>query len=376
MNTIRNNTRFLTRTLPLAVVLLACLAIAGLSLARTFQQATPGYTYQFPRDHASHNDFKTEWWYYTGHLNAADGKRYGYELTFFRSGVDDDNAPRNTAWKLDNLYLAHFAVTDEAGKRFLFTEKLNRGAMGVAGARDDVYNVWNETWLAEQLGNRMLLRAESPEFDIHLLLTPEKPPVIHGRNGISQKATCEGCASHYYSMTRLQTEGMLYREGKPVPVKGLSWMDHEFGSNQLAREQTGWDWFSLQLDNGEDVMLYLLRHEDGRIDPNSSGTYVDRNGRARHLDLKDFQITVLDRWTSPKTGGNYPIRWRVEIPSETLSVEVSPVFPEQELVTTQSTGVTYWEGSSTVRGQKKGRPVKGQAYVEMTGYAEQFRQRI
>lgn len=357
---------------------LGLLLIVPLALGFQYKAALPGYQYQFPRDHASHADYKTEWWYYTGHLKTRTGKHYGYELTFFRIGNDptihEQTKDQKSPWNTDNLYAAHFALSDENNKAFTYSEKLNRAGLNIAGARSDAYYVWNELWLAEQLGNQMVLRANSPDGkqEIHLLLSSEKPPVIHGQGGVSQKASCVGCASHYYSLTRLKTEGLLFIDGEAEPVTGLSWMDHEFGSNQLSREQTGWDWFSIQLNDQTELMLYLLRRENGSIDPNSSGTVVDVQGRSRHLTLKDFKVTESGKtWASPASKGVYPMGWRVEVPSEKLDLTVTPSFEKQELYTAGSTKVAYWEGSSAVSGSKAGKPLQGQAYVEMTGYARE-----
>jgi predicted secreted hydrolase len=356
-------------------LLLAFVFSIPLALAFQYKAALPGYQYHFPQDHAAHPDYKTEWWYYTGHLQTTGGKHYGYELTFFRIGNDPKRVSNNnTPWSTNNLYAAHFALSDEQNQQFHFSEKLNRSGLNVAGARTDAYYVWNELWLAEQLGNQMILRADSPDGkqEIHLLLTAEKLPVIHGENGVSQKADCVGCASHYYSLTRLKTEGMLLLDGKAYPVTGLSWMDHEFGSNQLAKNQKGWDWFSIQLNDNTELMLYLLRQENGQIDPNSSGTWVDADGHTRHLPLNAFSVKSSGTtWTSPASKGIYPMGWTVTIPSEQLSLTITPAFNNQELFTPGSTGVSYWEGSSHISGTRQGHSIAGQAYVEMTGYAAQ-----
>jgi predicted secreted hydrolase len=358
---------------PVLIMLLA----VPLALGFQYKAALPGYQYHFPQDHASHEQYKTEWWYYTGHLQTKAGQKYGYELTFFRIGNDPqlrqatDN--KQNPWNTNNLYATHFALSDEKNQAFHYSEKLNRAGLNLAGALGDHYYVWNELWLAELLGNQMVLRANSPDGkqEIHLLLSNEKPPVIHGKGGISQKASCVGCASHYYSLTRLKTEGLLLIDGKAEPVTGLSWMDHEFGSNQLSREQTGWDWFSIQLNDKTEVMLYLLRHENGRIDPHSSGTIVDAKGNSRHLTLNDFKVIESGKhWTSPASQGTYPMGWRIAIPSEKLDLTITPSFENQELFTKGSTKVAYWEGSSKATGQKAGKAIAGQAYVEMTGYAK------
>jgi predicted secreted hydrolase len=211
---------------------------------------------------------------------------------------------------------------------------------------------------------------------LNLVLAEGKPPAIHGKDGVSQKASCVGCASHYYSLTRMPTQGVLYLDGKPVVVSGQSWMDHEFGSNQLAQEQTGWDWFSLQLDNGEEWMFYLLRTQDGKPDPNSSGTVIRVDGQTRHLTLSEFQITPSQQWTSPHSKAVYPAKWQIHLPNEQVELTLTPIIADQELNTTGSTGVSYWEGAVAIRGQSHGKAVSGKGYVELTGYKEAFRKKI
>lgn len=361
--------------LAMALMAVMVFSASGQSTA-AFRQALPGYRFAFPGDHAAHPEFKTEWWYYTGHLTTEVGRRYGYELTFFRSALADQPAAAGTEAERRVIYPAHFAISDETDRRFVFGEKLNRGGMGLAGAQEKVYSVWNELWFAEQLGQQHLLRAQDGDYALHLTLNPLKPPVIHGVNGVSQKSSCVGCASHYYSLTRLATEGVLYVNGQPQRVTGISWMDHEFGSNQLTTNQVGWDWFSIQLTNGEELMLYLLRDAQGRPDPNSSGTWVERSGQSQHLLLKDFTVTPTGQWKSPGSGATYPMGWEIAVPGRQTRLTLTPAFENQELRTGQSTGVTYWEGSVHVSGTTQGQPVQGDGYVEMTGYAQAFRQKI
>jgi predicted secreted hydrolase len=217
-----------------------------------------------------------------------------------------------------------------------------------------------------------LLKGGDQDFGIELLLAPEKRPVVHGQNGISRKAEGEGYASHYYSITRLKTEGKIFLKEKEIPVQGRSWMDHEFGSAQLRDYQVGWDWFSIRLENGIDLMIYQIRHRDGKIDPYSSGTIIFSDGRQRHLPLplKEFQIEVLDRWKSKKSGATYPSGWRIKVPKDQIDLLLTPVLKDQELITEASTRITYWEGSVKLEGRYKGDPVKGRGYVELTGYAK------
>jgi predicted secreted hydrolase len=335
----------------------------------TYQLALPGRRLAFPADHFSHPDFKTEWWYYTGHLETESGTRYGYQVTFFRFGVRDRQKDLKEKPLFTELYMAHFAVSDIAGKKFLYRERLNRGMGDKAGAATDRYLVWNEDWKVEGGEKDHRIVVSDRGTTLTLSLRSLKPPVLHGDNGHSQKGEGEGRASYYYSLTRMQTEGELIIDGRKEKVRGWSWMDHEFGSNQLADDQVGWDWFSIQLDNETELMLYLMRRKDASVDPYSSGTLVSANGTTKHLTLKDFRIEVLDRWKSSKSGANYPVKWKVSIPAEGIELEIDPAFADQELITNRSTRVTYWEGAVSIKGMFKSRQVAGHGYVEMTGYA-------
>lgn len=364
-------------------VMLALAALFLFSSSFTYEPAVPGRVLSFPQDHYSHPDFKTEWWYYTGHLETESGKSYGYQVTFFRFGLRDrqkegkNDPPRfefphrgeRVEPLFTDLYMAHFALSDKQEKKFLFRERANRGVGGKAGAAAHRYLVWNEDWKVQGNGDSHVIEIKDRDVALRLSLTPVKPPVLHGDRGLSQKDEGKGRASYYYSLTRLKTEGELEIAGKRHKVRGLSWMDHEFGSNQLGEDQVGWDWFSIQLDNRIEIMLYLMRRRDGSPDPHSSGTLVYENGVTRRLAPSDFRIEILERWKSPKSGGDYPMRWKVAIPAEAIELEIAPFFREQELDTRKSTKVTYWEGSVQVRGSYRKKPVQGLGYVEMTGYA-------
>jgi len=340
-----------------------------LASAFTYQLALPGRKLSFPADHYSHPDFKTEWWYYTGHLETESGKHYGYQVTFFRFGVRDRQKEMTEQPLFTELYMAHFALSDIAAKKFTFRERINRGYGDKAGAATDRYRVWNEDWKVEGDARNHSIQVNDRGTELRLTLKSLKPPVLHGKNGLSQKGEGEGRASYYYSLTRMQTEGELIVAGKKEKVHGISWMDHEFGSNQLREDQVGWDWFSIKLDNQTELMLYLIRRKDGSPDPYSSGTIVKSAGTTKHLALKDFRIEILDRWKSPKSGGAYPMKWKVAIPSEEIELEIAPAFPDQELITNRSTRVTYWEGAVAINGAFRNKPVTGLGYVEMTGYA-------
>jgi predicted secreted hydrolase len=333
-----------------------------------WKYATAGYKFEFPRDHASHPDYKIEWWYYTGNLKAADGRRFGYQVTFFRVGVD--HTPSNPSrWAIRDLHMTHLAVSDATGRRYRYSEKLSRGGPGLAGARTDRYHVWNDDWTAtlDDKGHHVL-RANSPQAAIDLTLAEGKPPAINGVNGISQKGAQAGNASHYYSLTRMPTSGTIAIDGEKFTVTGDSWMDHEFGTSFLEPEQRGWDWLSIQLSDGRELMLYQLRRADGSRDPRSSGTIVDRSGRSSHLANDDFTLTPGRRQFKSKNGAVYPIEWIVGIPSQKLDLTVTTPLDDQELSLERSTGIAYWEGMIDVAGKTGGGAVTGSGYLEMTGY--------
>ena len=348
--------------------------------AQEFRVATEGYQYAFPHDHGAHEEFRTEWWYYTGQLTAKDGRPFGYQLTFFRRGI-----PRHqvrtlpSQWTVTQLYLAHFAVSDLSKGRFHYAEKISRAGLGKAGAEAGRLHVWIDQWSAESPSaapGTQTLQAADGDLALQLTVSPEKPLVVHGTDGISRKGAGVGQASHYYSFTRLATTGKLTIGVESFDVTGTSWMDHEFGSADLDKDLVGWDWFSLQLDNQTELMLYRLRRTDGSADPVSSGTLIDRDGRGHHLSIGDFTLEPTSYWTSLTSRARYPQRWRLTIPSQQLSLELVPLMAEQELSTTRSTQVTYWEGAIETTGTSQGKPIHGQGYMELTGYAERFTKRL
>ena len=328
-----------------------------------FRIAVPGYHYQFPRDHFDHPDFRTEWWYYTGNLRETNGHRYGFELVFFRQGQRRGPSKNASAWRIDDLYLAHLALTDIDRKQYRYFKRLNRTGPELAGIDFENGRVWNGNWQSQwnKSSGLQTLQAVAEGIRFQLQLTPGTPPVIHGENGVSQKAGQAGQASYYVSFPLLAVQGKL----NGANVSGTAWMDHEWFSNQLAPNQAGWDWFSVQLDDHTEFMLFALRRLDGSIDPYSSGTYTDRNGHATHLRRSEFQLQPLETWTSPKTGARYPIRWRISIPGLHVTLECAASLPEQELVSDDESTPTYWEGAVTYTGT-----ARGVGYLEMTGYAK------
>ena len=362
------------------ILLVFLFLLSSISSAQDFQRALPGRAFSFPRDHFSHPEFKTEWWYYTGHLQSGDRDKrsFGFQLTFFRTGLKRETKERRSKWSIQSLYFAHLTLTDESRKKFDYREKIHRGSLGEAGAisygaNEKTFRIWLEDWSVEGRGSGLrdhFLRAGDKDLGIELALTPEKNPVVHGERGISQKAEGEGYASHYYSITRLKTEGKIFRKNEEILVHGISWMDHEFGSSQLRDDQVGWDWFSIQLESRLELMFYQIRHRDGSVDPCSSGTLIFPDGTYQHLDLKKFQIEVLDRWKSSKSGAAYPSGWKIRVPDQRIELTLTPTVKDQELITEQSTWVTYWEGSVKVEGKYGNDFVKGAGYTELTGYAK------
>ena len=338
------------------------LALWFLAAILDYKVALPGYHYQFPRDHFSHPEYRTEWWYYTGNVHASDGHRYGFELVFFRQGQEHKPSGNPSAWRVDDLYLAHLALTDIDGGHFRYFKRLNRAGPGIAGVSSDEGRIWNGNWQVrwDKATNVQSLTAMADGVNFSLRLTPGKPPVINGENGVSQKAAGAGRASYYVSFPRLAVDGKL----NGADIAGTAWMDHEWFTQQLDASQRGWDWFSVQLENGADLMLFDLRRSDGTADPYSSGTFIAKDGRATHLRRADFELQPLEYWTSTKTGAKYPVKWRIAVPSMGVALECTAAVRAQELVDEEDAGLTYWEGAVTYSGSSA-----GLGYLEMTGYA-------
>lgn len=332
-----------------------------LSLA-TFAKAVPGYRYQFPRDHFSHPDFQTEWWYYTGNLATAQRREFGFELTFFRQALKPEAAKGSSLWATRDAYMAHLALSDLSSGRFLHSERLNRPGPGLAGVDPSAGRIWNGNWACDLKPELHRLTAVSGQFGFDLSLVPAKAPVIHGINGISPKGAKPGQASHYISFTRLRTEGEIAVGGQRLRVQGVSWMDHEFFSSELDETQAGWDWFSIQLDNGCELMLYRLRRKDGGTDAFTAGSFVDANGTVTHLTASDFTLTPGRTWN------RYPVEWTIRIPRLGLNLQSKAKLDSQELRSTNALMPSYWEGAVRFTGSHQ-----GNGYIEMTGYDQNLR---
>lgn len=324
------------------------------AMAVLFAIAADRSDISFPRDNGSHPDAAIEWWYYTGHLRDAGGREYGFQLTFFRAR---------------EFHLAHFAWSDVARKDFRYEEKSHLGLPGIAGAEVGRLAVSNENWSAEESSGTHRLHAAGRGWELSLALRAVKNPVVNGENGLSRKGPGTNEYSHYVSVTRLEASGQMRNGSVTHSLTGTAWFDHEWGPGGMPADVAGWDWFALQLDDGSDLMLYRIRGKAGRATPFSSGTFVARDGSARPVRWSDVTFAEQASWKSPRTGARYPAKWRIGVPPLGLDVTVSPLLPDQELVTEESTGVIYWEGTCRVEGQRQGRPVNGRAYAELTGYA-------
>jgi predicted secreted hydrolase len=352
------------------VCLLIILAFPAFG-AEEWARVTAPRKWAFPKDFGAHPEYRTEWWYFTGNLKDLAGNSWGYQLTFFRQGFRSHPPAPSNVWDIRDIYLAHFAVTDVSRNKFMASDRLSRAGPGLAGASPEGMNVWLLNWAARMRGPVIHLEARDADKELRLELTPRKPPVIHGQNGISRKGPGQGQASYYVSLTNMETRGSLKFQVpvSPIEVRGVSWFDQEFGSNQLTPDQRGWDWFSLHLSDGRDLMIYLLRLRDGSVEPASSGTLVSADGSSHHLKLTDLTVTALERWKSPRSKGEYPSRWRIRVPSAKIDLTVAPLVADQELQTGGSTGITYWEGAISGRGFSGGKEVTCEGYAELTGYA-------
>ena len=331
-----------------------------------FTRALAPRPLSFPEDHGPHPDFRTEWWYYTGNLKTPTGRHVGFQLTFFRIALSPEEEPRSSAWATRQLYIAHFAVTDTAGGRFHAASRTSRAALGLAGAQPAPFRVWVESWSAEGEGGSTRLRAQEGDVAIDLTVSPAKPVVLQGDRGLSRKGPEPGNASLYYSFTRMPARGLVRLGAETLEVSGDAWMDREWSTSALGVGVEGWDWFAVQLDDGRELMVYLLRRRDGTIDPFSAGTLVAADGSVRRLDAADVRIETLAYWTSPRSGVRYPARWRLSVPSAELRLEIEPRLADQEL----RVGTRYWEGAVAVVGSSGGRAIGGQGYVELVGYGE------
>jgi len=367
-----------------AILVIALTACSGereetptLSLAETlggsssvgtagFARATAPRDFVFPRDHHSHPAFRNEWWYLTGNLEAEDGREFGYQLTFFRIALAPEGtaAARASAWAAREVWMAHAAVTDIHGKQHYHSQRLSRGAAGLAGNSGPPFRLWLDDWHISG-GEPVFpwqVSATTGEFGIQLDLVPRRDVTLQGEDGLSQKSAAPGNASYYYSITRLGTSGSIAVGGNSYPVRGLSWLDREWSTSALGPDQAGWDWFSLQLDSGDDVMYYQLRKGDGAIDPLSRGSWLGQDGVQKPLLPGNVKLTVLKYWQGPD-GARYPVRWRMVLDDPRREWVIAAALDDQLMETV----ISYWEGTVNVLEAGTGTRI-GRGYLEMTGY--------
>ncbi len=345
-----------------------------------FKSVTAPRQFAFPEDHGPHPDYALEWWYFTGNLDTHDNRHFGYELTFFRVGITSDEFDRTSDWAARQMYTAHFALTDVQDEDFYAFERYSRDALGLAGAMSSPttpFRVWLEDWSVAATGDDTLpmrLYAANTGVEIDLTLRDGKGVALNGEDGFSRKGFLPGEASYYYSLTRLPTDGTITLNGQTFAVSGLSWLDREWSSAQLSSEHEGWDWFSMQLSDGRDIMYGVLRPHDANGRPLHLGTVVEADGNYTNIDGKHIRLDVLDWWESPR-GGTYPSRWRFRMSDDgddsdkqgdVLDIEITPYISDQEL----DTIVRYWEGAVRIEGTAAGEPIIGSGYVELTGYTD------
>lgn len=355
----RTTSRQAATAVPLAAMLyLASCAAHNPVPLRTDYPTEP---VSLPRDLAAHPWAPIEWWYYTGHLTGGDGHPYAYELTFFLLRVDlNATNDLRSKWFGDTALMGHFAVVDEISGRYVHRSRFKpAGARATASSK--VYDVRLMDWTAQGDLTRHHVSASDGQTRIELALTPEKPVVAHGHQGIVDKG---GHANHYFSFTRMKTAGTLTLDGQVIPVTGTSWFDREFGYMGVPGDK-GWDWYSLRLEDGTDFMIYTIRTADGRILPASQACRISRESVEECIPLSEAKIDPLGVWVSPHTGGIYPSSWHLRIPKWAVDLVIVPTVVDQEF-TYRNGGPIYWEGSCRVLGH----PSNGKGYVELVGYAK------
>jgi predicted secreted hydrolase len=324
----------------------------------------------FPRDHSAHPEYRTEWWYFTGNLAASDGRHFGFELTFFRYALapPGDPAQQGSAWRTQQVWMAHFAITDTAGRRFFARERITREALGLAGAATNPLRVSVEDWAARGEGRgdglQLELTASDDVIGLELRLTATGPHVAQGDRGVDRKGAAAGNASYYYSVPRLAAEGTVEVEGQTFVVSGLAWLDREWSTSSLDPGTAGWDWFALHLSDGGSLMFYRLRTTSGEATAFSSGTLVRPDGARIALGSDDVVLTALDWWTSDATGVRYPVAWQMTLPAAGIALEVRPYLPQQEL----NLSVRYWEGAVHAQGRGPDGALSAEGYLELAGY--------
>lgn len=338
--------------------------------ASGFQKAIAPKPWHFPEDFGPHKAYQTEWWYYTGNLETEEGRPFGFQLTFFRQALTPQSEVTPSHWRGNQIYSAHFTISDIQARHFYPYERFSRGNLELAGAEGQPYHVWLQDWSATEVEpGKVRLQAQTPEAALDLVVSQTLPPILQGDRGLLIKGIEPGNASYYYSLVQQPTSGTITLEGNTYNVRGTTWKDHEYSTRTLAVGTIGWDWFSMQFDNGSALMLYLLRHEDGTLEPTSAGTFITADGTTETVSAQDWSVKVLDTWKSHQSKAVYPAKWAIEIPKLQLRLQGKAMMPDQELNTSTA---TYWEGAVAFEGSFKDQPLQGKGYVELTGYADRL----
>lgn len=337
--------------------------------SKGFLKALDQRKFIFPQDHGVHKGFQTQWWYFTGNLSTVSGRRFGYQFTIFRSQLNPLEKPLKSSFSSNAVFMVHFTVTDIKENRFYFFEKFARENENNAFVKNMPFNANIDGWqLVEndddftKLENLRLTAGED-NISLDLNLKFLKPFVLQGNNGLSIKGSGKGNASYYYSETRIESKGVIKIGNESFDISGFSWLDREWSTSALSDDQTGWDWFSMQLNDFTEIMFYNLRLKNGKTDPLSQGVFVFKNGSYIKLLSEDVVLKPLDKWLSPK-GGVYPSGWNLKVSKLDLDLNITPFSKNQEL----DFFIRYWEGAVFIEGFSKGQKVKGSGYVELTGY--------
>lgn len=338
-----------------------------------FARAIEPWDWQFPRDHGAHPEFQTEWWYYTGNLADDAGRRFGYQFTIFRRALAATSAASPSEFRSNQIYFAHFTVSNIADGAFHHDVRYARGAAGLSGAVSEPrYRVWLEDWSVRaenDAATATRIQAASDDFAIDLALQQVKAPALQGDGGLSPKSSEIGNASYYYSLSRLETRGQIRLGEQSYAVSGQSWMDHEFSTSALGDDAQGWDWFGLIFDGGSELMVGQIRLTGGGLESAFGGLFIYPDGSTRKLEASEIGIRALETWRSPHSGVEYPAGWEIAVAgADGFRITVAPLLADQEL---HSAGIVYWEGAVEVSGDKS-----GYGYAELTGYAESMQNRF
>lgn len=345
-----------------------------------YLRASGPIEFEFPDDHGPHPGYRTEWWYYTGNLFTETGQQFGYQFTIFRSQMTPPDSNKsdkayNEDWNTNQLYLGHFAIADVENEDHIFEERYSRGAAGLAGSQADPHRVWLEDWEINRIETSenddenfpVSIKAEMEDgSSLDLKITPAKSLVLQGEDGYDPKGPEEGNASYYLAFTRMDTEGTITKDGEEFEVEGYSWMDHEWSTSALGEDQAGWDWFSIQLSNNYEIMYYQLRNSDGSMSQFTNGSIIDPEGNKTNFNLGEVTLEVLDTWKSPHSNAEYPSQWNLNIQNKNIYLQLSTIFPDQEM----DVSVRYYEGVLDISGNMDGKEVTGNGFIEMTGYGE------